>query len=202
MSRVERLKELFDAAVAQPPAARDAFLERACGTDAALRAELEALIACDAGTLAPSAADPLAARVAAAAAAQFDATAPWLGRRIGNYRIVGELGQGGMGSVYLAERADREYQARVAIKLIRGFPTQAALERLRRERQVLAGSCTRTSRACSMAAPRRKASPTSSWNTWRAGRSCNGGPNAGRRWRCGCGCSSSCAWPCTTPTRT
>ena len=139
MSRVERLKELFDAAVAQPPAARDAFLERACGTDAALRAELEALIACDAGTLAPSAADPLAARVAAAAAAQFDATAPWLGRRIGNYRIVGELGQGGMGSVYLAERADREYQARVAIKLIRGFPTQAALERLRRERQVLAG---------------------------------------------------------------
>src|SRR5579883_2913685 len=80
-----------------------------------------------------------AARVAAAAAAQFDATAPWLGRRIGNYRIVGELGQGGMGSVYLAERADREYQARVAIKLIRGFPTQAALERLRRERQVLAG---------------------------------------------------------------
>jgi serine/threonine-protein kinase len=43
-----------------------------------------------------------------------------------------------MGSVFLAERADREYQARVAIKLIRGFPTAAALDHLRRERQLLA----------------------------------------------------------------
>lgn len=132
MSEIIRLRELFAAAIALVPEQRESFLDDACGTDAALRAELDALLACDA-----TVSDPLAEGVAAAAE-QLHAGAPWQGRRVGNYRIVGELGRGGMGSVYLAERADAEYQARVAIKLIRGFPTRGALERLRRERQLLA----------------------------------------------------------------
>ncbi len=59
-------------------------------------------------------------------------------RKLGPYRIIEALGRGGMGTVYLAERDDDEYITHVAIKLIRGFPGDEALERLRRERQILA----------------------------------------------------------------
>jgi serine/threonine-protein kinase len=134
VSRFTRLQELFDAAVVLAPAERERFVDTACAGDTALRAELETLLAADA-----QAHDPLAASIAQGTAEHFDDGAPWLGRRIGNYRILRELGRGGMGSVFLAERADAEYESRVAIKLIRGFPTSAALERLRRERQLLAG---------------------------------------------------------------
>src|SRR5690348_610596 len=134
MSRFAHLQELFEAAVALAPDERKRFVDTACAGDAALRTELEALLAADA-----QAHDPLAASIARGTAEHFDDGAPWLGRRIGNYRILRELGRGGMGSVFLAERADAEYESRVAIKLIRGFPTPAALERLRRERQLLAG---------------------------------------------------------------
>ena len=134
MSRFARLQELFDAVVVLAPDERERFVDAACAGDAALRTELEALLAADA-----QAHDPLSASIAQGTAEHFDDGAPWLGRRIGNYRILRELGRGGMGSVFLAERADAEYESRVAIKLIRGFPTAAALERLRRERQLLAG---------------------------------------------------------------
>ncbi len=59
-------------------------------------------------------------------------------RRVGAYRILGEIGHGGMGTVYLAERADDQYRKRVAIKTIRGFGSEDVLRRFRRERQVLA----------------------------------------------------------------
>jgi serine/threonine-protein kinase len=134
MSQFARLQELFEAAVALAPGERERFVAESCADDAALRAELDALLAADA-----QAHDPLAASIAQGTAEHFDDGAPWLGRRIGNYRILRELGRGGMGSVFLAERADAEYESRVAIKFIRGFPTSAALERLRRERQLLAG---------------------------------------------------------------
>lgn len=132
MSEIVRLRELFAAVTALPPGQRAEFLDEACGSNTALRAEIEALLECDA-----TVSDPIAEGVAAATD-HLHSDLPWRGRRIGNYRIVGELGRGGMGSVYLAERADAEYQSQVAIKLIRGFPTRGALERLRRERQLLA----------------------------------------------------------------
>jgi eukaryotic-like serine/threonine-protein kinase len=60
-------------------------------------------------------------------------------RRIGPYRLLHKIGQGGMGSVYLAERADEEYRKRVALKIIkRGMDTDSILGRFRRERQILA----------------------------------------------------------------
>ncbi|HST27972.1 MAG TPA: serine/threonine-protein kinase [Rudaea sp.] len=134
MSQFARLQELFDAAIALAPDERERFMDMTCTGDAALRTELEALLAADA-----QAHDPLAASIAQGTVEHFDSGVPWLGRRIGNYRILREIGRGGMGNVFLAERADAEYESRVAIKLIRGFPTSAALERLRRERQLLAG---------------------------------------------------------------
>ncbi len=60
------------------------------------------------------------------------------GSRIGGYRLLREIGSGGMGSVFLAEREDREFRHQVAIKVVRGFPTQQILERFRRERDLLA----------------------------------------------------------------
>ncbi|HET9049127.1 MAG TPA: serine/threonine-protein kinase [Chiayiivirga sp.] len=60
------------------------------------------------------------------------------GLRLGPWRIVRELGAGGMGSVLLAERADGQFEQQVAIKLIRGFPTADGQRRLRQERQILA----------------------------------------------------------------
>jgi eukaryotic-like serine/threonine-protein kinase len=62
-----------------------------------------------------------------------------IGRLVGPYRVVRLLGSGGMGAVYLAERADREFEKQVAIKLVRpGLVTPQALERFRLERQTLA----------------------------------------------------------------
>jgi eukaryotic-like serine/threonine-protein kinase len=59
--------------------------------------------------------------------------------RVGPYRLIRELGRGGMGAVFLAERDDEEYRAKVAIKLVRsGMDTVFILARFRRERQTLA----------------------------------------------------------------
>ncbi|HVS64909.1 MAG TPA: serine/threonine-protein kinase [Thermoanaerobaculia bacterium] len=60
------------------------------------------------------------------------------GDRLGPYRLLRELGRGGMGVVYLAERADRQYDQRVAIKLVSSTPGTVALSRFLRERQFLA----------------------------------------------------------------
>jgi serine/threonine protein kinase/tetratricopeptide (TPR) repeat protein len=61
------------------------------------------------------------------------------GRRVGSYRLVREIGRGGMGAVYLAERADSEYHKLVAVKVVkRGMDTDFILRRFRHERQLLA----------------------------------------------------------------
>jgi non-specific serine/threonine protein kinase/serine/threonine-protein kinase len=63
----------------------------------------------------------------------------WRARRIGPYQIIGEIGEGGMGAVYLAERADDEYQKKVAIKRVHsGLDPRFMLARFKAERQILA----------------------------------------------------------------
>jgi serine/threonine protein kinase len=60
-------------------------------------------------------------------------------RRIGSYEITAMIGEGGMGSVYRAARADQQYKKQVAIKVVkRGLDTPFALARFRSERQILA----------------------------------------------------------------
>jgi serine/threonine protein kinase/tetratricopeptide (TPR) repeat protein len=93
------------------------------------RATLERLLAADA---APG--DPLASALHSAAL-RFESIAH---QRLGPYRLTRELGSGGMGTVFLAERVDGGFSQAVAIKLLRGFPTQDGLRRLRQERQFLA----------------------------------------------------------------
>ena len=69
-----------------------------------------------------------------------DGDAPALDRRIGPYRILRELGQGGMGVVYLAARADEQFRKRVALKVIRsGAASEEVVRHFKRERQILAG---------------------------------------------------------------
>jgi len=79
-------------------------------------------------------------RIAPAVSAMTLAAAgPAEPERVGPYRLIRELGRGGMGTVYLAQRDDEEYEAQVAVKLVRrGMDTDLILHRFYRERQALA----------------------------------------------------------------
>ncbi|HET7694168.1 MAG TPA: serine/threonine-protein kinase [Vicinamibacterales bacterium] len=124
-----RIKTIAAAALDLDEPARAAYVLEACGGDAPLAAEVRSLLD---STLA---AGPYFETPAGAAAA----TLMTPGTRIGPYRIVRELGAGGMGSVYLAERDDGEFGQRVAIKIVRGgFGSPFLLDRFREERRILA----------------------------------------------------------------
>ncbi len=131
-----RVQELFHGALELPAEAREAWLD-AQTDDPALRTDVRALLRADAG-----AGDRIISdAIANAADTLHDAirTTPAIGARVGPYRLLEEIGQGGMGTVYLAERADDEYRSRVAIKFVRGhFATPDLARRLLAERQILA----------------------------------------------------------------
>ena len=110
------------------------FLDVSTHGDPELRAEVERLIAAHRrdGLETP------AFHQAAQALAEGDDLPA--GQQLGAYRILKEIGRGGMGAVYIADRADEEFQKQVAIKLIkRGMDTDQVLQRFRTERQILAG---------------------------------------------------------------
>jgi serine/threonine protein kinase/tetratricopeptide (TPR) repeat protein len=110
---------------------RPALLEQLCGSDADLRAAVEQLLSLESRT-----ANFLDSGASPGAALLNDAPAP---SAIGPYRVQGEIGRGGMGVVYLGERADGEYRKQVAIKLITNGRGDSGTERrFRRERQILA----------------------------------------------------------------
>jgi eukaryotic-like serine/threonine-protein kinase len=127
-----RLFELFER-VADAPAAKRADLLAEIGReDPALRARIERLLALDASP------DDLAADVSDWRERLADAAEPAPGR-LGPWRIGRELGAGGMGRVFLAERDDGEYDQTVALKIVRGeFASDAALARFVAERRILA----------------------------------------------------------------
>jgi eukaryotic-like serine/threonine-protein kinase len=129
----QSIDSLFLAAVELPLVERSAFLQANCGGDVLLQMEVESLLASDSDNEAA-----IEAAVQGVAASLFD-TQNLIGQHLGLYRIVREIGRGGMGSVYLAVRDDAEYHKEVAIKIVRrGFDTADVLERFRYERQILA----------------------------------------------------------------
>lgn len=135
MSSVDRrrLEELFQQAVDLPVAERAGFVERACGGEAALRAELEALLAEDASGTKGVLATPASHLMEAS----DDADEP-VPERLGPFRIVRVLGEGGMGRVYEAEQDSP--RRTVALKVIQpGVMSRSALRRFELEAQVLAG---------------------------------------------------------------
>ena len=127
-----RLRELYDRVGALGASEREALLD-AEAVDADTRAALAELLMNAQGDAGED--DPIARRVAGEAAR---AVAGALPERIGPWRILDLLGEGGMGVVLLGERADGAFEMRVAIKLITGLASPSMRERFRRERQVLA----------------------------------------------------------------
>jgi eukaryotic-like serine/threonine-protein kinase len=126
-----RLQEIFHGAAELDPPERVAYLDAACAGDAALRQEAEALLA------ARGEGEGLAVEVQRLAATAL-AGERLVGARLGPYRLVRELGQGGMGRVYLAHRDDDQFQRRVAVKLADAAQAPDVRERFRSERQILA----------------------------------------------------------------
>jgi serine/threonine protein kinase len=133
---LEAIESLFHAALALPPDRVDAFLEQSCGEDASLRRQLE--------TLLKSHRQAQHFIETPLVHPQHEPIEPADGDRlidqiVGQYRILQRVGDGGMGVVYLAQRADRQYEKRVAVKLIkRGMDTDSVLRHFHTERQILA----------------------------------------------------------------
>jgi serine/threonine-protein kinase len=133
--RFRRVDAVFDAVLDLPTAEQPAFLDRACADDPELRTEVLQLLRAlhrsggflDSGAV--KLAEPLLAGTGVLGEAVSD--------RIGPFRVVREIGQGGMGRVFLGERADGQFDQRVALKLIRhGAPSM--VHRFLEERRILA----------------------------------------------------------------
>ncbi|HEX9565799.1 MAG TPA: serine/threonine-protein kinase, partial [Gemmatimonadaceae bacterium] len=139
--RWERIERLIDGALDVPPGERQAWLRRECEHDEALFSEVNELI--EAGErpddfLAASAAEH-AAMLLAAPSVEGPPGSGAIPKQVGPYRLLREIGRGGMGTVHLAER-EAHFRQRVALKLIRpGLQLDTHLvARFLEERQVLA----------------------------------------------------------------
>jgi len=126
----QQVKHIFLGALERPANERSAFVHDAAGADPIVLAEVESLLQSEesSGSFLEQPPAPL-----------LGAVAVDVPLRIGPYRVVREIGHGGMGAVYLAVRDDDTYAKQVAIKMI-GAPavTALAIERFRHERQILA----------------------------------------------------------------
>jgi len=136
MNQLQRLHEIFDALLDVPAERREDWLNDH-QIDMDTRSELQRLAEEDAQT------GPLDRSPAATLATAFGNKEPTIdsviGRRIGVFRIVRALGEGGMASVFLAQREGADFQQTVALKLLkRGALSDLDQAFFRRERQVLA----------------------------------------------------------------
>jgi eukaryotic-like serine/threonine-protein kinase len=146
--RWQRLAPILDEVFDLPLEARVDYLDRACAGDAELRADAEALLAAELDSVdflegsldeyvqgfSGDEASPAGQSIDDIAIEDLES-----GTLIGPYRVIGELGRGGMGTVYVAERADGQFEQRVALKLVRrGLDTIEAHRRFLAERQILA----------------------------------------------------------------
>ena len=134
--RLQTIEEIFHAALDCEPDQLSAFLDKTCSDDAVLRRKVEALLAShrQAGSFIET---PVAALNTSII--ENGLTDSLVDQTIGHYKILKRIGAGGMGAVYLAGRADQQYEKQVAIKLIkRGMDTDSVLRHFRNERQILA----------------------------------------------------------------
>lgn len=128
-----RMQALFEQAVVLAPDRRRAFIE-AETDDESLRRDVLRLLAADEQHTG-NAFESLLQR----AAAHRVGPLPAAGQRVGPWQLLQELGAGGMGTVFLAERADGAWQGQVAVKFLAGIPSREGARAMQRERQILAG---------------------------------------------------------------
>jgi len=131
-ARWQRIQQIFEMTVDLPPDEQERLLARECAGDPELASEVRSLIRADDrhhSLLDNRAADLVTVRPPVSME----------GRMIGPYRVVRQVATGGMGSVFLAERADGQFERQVALKLIkRGMDSEEILQRFKGERQILA----------------------------------------------------------------
>lgn len=132
----QRVKEIFQAAVECEPGERAALLAESCNGDVELIHEVESLLEYQ------NRADKFIEKSAFEVGARLlttDEADALEGKRIGQYKLIRRIGSGGMGLVYLAERADKQFQKNVAIKIVRvGLDSAETSRRFAYERQILA----------------------------------------------------------------
>jgi serine/threonine protein kinase/tetratricopeptide (TPR) repeat protein len=135
--RWQRLEEIFQGALECAPQSRAAWLDSACDGDLELRVEIDELLRAHEHAdvdFTRSAAFVDALKVLERRTGRLQE-----GRLIGPYRVVREIGRGGMSRVYLAERADQAFEKWVAIKVVDvGRDTEEMIRRFQGERQILA----------------------------------------------------------------
>jgi eukaryotic-like serine/threonine-protein kinase len=130
--RWQKLKAVLADALEETSSSRRAeLLRQACANDLDLLRDAETLLSGDTASL---------EQFAEWATIHLREDLPdRVGERLGAYRVIKEIGRGGMGTVYLAERADGQFERQVAIKVLkRGTDTEEVLRRFRAERQILA----------------------------------------------------------------
>ncbi|HMT07572.1 MAG TPA: serine/threonine-protein kinase [Pyrinomonadaceae bacterium] len=128
--RWQKVKQIIEDAVELPTGERQDFVAAKCGDDPEIQAEVVSLLA------EAEASDALESNAVEHVAPPEDKL---LNTQIGNYRLTELIGTGGMGRVYLAERADGVFEQKVALKLIRrGLDSDEILRRFVTERQILA----------------------------------------------------------------
>ncbi|MCD9187456.1 MAG: protein kinase [Pyrinomonadaceae bacterium] len=147
----QKIESIFQNALDLPAGKRAIFVAEQCGTDLVLKKEVEKLLAdydsAESFIESPVWTDShfLNSSAKKVISKSLDEESQelkeefFIGKKIGSYRIVEEIGRGGMGAVFLAERADGEFSQKVAIKLIkRGMDSDFIVRRFRHERQILA----------------------------------------------------------------
>lgn len=131
--RWQQIKDLLDRTLEQEASARKAYVHAGAGGDRDLEAEVLSLLAFE---------DEAGEFIETPAVDLHDRDDPTLrvGQELGPYRLVHEIGAGGMGVVYTAVRADEAFERTVAVKILkRGLDTDQVVRRFRNERQILAG---------------------------------------------------------------
>jgi serine/threonine protein kinase len=136
--RWQHVKQVLGTALELAPAERAAYLDRSYAADASLRGDIAPLLESE-ERLKDQFLDGADLAAAAAAVISPDENF-WVGRRVGPYKVVEQIGSGGMGEVYRAFRADDQYRKVVALKFVRaGQYSNEVLARFKNERQILAG---------------------------------------------------------------
>jgi len=135
--RWQQIRAVFEQAELLSDPERVKYLDQACDSDPELRAEVESLLAVASQAGGDFLNTPAADLMQSTKPPKLPSS--WIGRRVGAYQIVAEIGHGGMGEVYRAVRMDGQFDQQVAIKLVRtGMGSSFIVQRFLHERQILA----------------------------------------------------------------